>query len=197
MSLTAKYVMREQSLVARVPRLRRLLHPSSYIAPNTDTTVFNQHTLIGSILVDRCVINNDESVQQALGTDDELIYLHIERSFEGAYSLRNDLLGVADYIVQHDVLRNSRHVIGMTFNEMARLAERAGFGRMPDISEMKPSIRRTIELAHMAYCAVNGIVGRTYEPAVVFMPTQQFIDTFSTQSVPQEYVGASFSVVGD
>ncbi|MEK7152602.1 MAG: hypothetical protein AAB834_01535, partial [Patescibacteria group bacterium] len=121
------------------------------------------------------------------GTIWQAIMMHVD-GFAGPQQLREDLSDVSAYIQRHDTLNARGYVAGVTYRELSRVAIRAGFRGM-DMFRIDPDYLLGVEASHLVYCALNGRRERPFEPAMVYLPTQEFQERFAPTTSAEEPAG--------
>ena len=102
-------------------------------------------------------------------------FLHIT-AVAGLQHARMQLGVVAEYINANKKLRQTEYVAGVTYSELGRLAVALGFQEMR-ILRLSKNYELCLQASHMAFCAINGKEAE-FRPSTVFLPTEQFIETF-------------------
>ena len=103
----------------------------------------------------------------------------------GPDSLRRSLHDAAQYISLHDRLREREYVVGVTYREIAAVALRFGFREAWLDSSVRESYSLSAEAEHRVFNALNpSDKPRVYQPAMVFLPTDEFIKTFTLPDQP-------------
>lgn len=106
--------------------------------------------------------------------------LHLNYS-SGVHAVRADLGSASAYIQQHECLRSRPYVMGVTYSELGKVATRLGFKQM-EIETIDIHKLAMIDISHQVFCALND-TERPFEPTVVYLPTEEFIERFSAVSL--------------
>jgi hypothetical protein len=109
--------------------------------------------------------------------DTDPLSMHIY-GFTGVQQLRRLIARTASHIEEREDLQQRPLVVGVTYSEIARLALRGGFRGM-EIKEITNDFGYDLQAAHMTFCALNGIQ-RTFRPAMVYLPTDEFVQKFAS-----------------
>ncbi len=163
-------------------RAAAILLTEHHTAPQIDsTTEYRTRKYLGGMCVESeaplLVAASDLRTGLRLDASSTVTSLHIDY-LNGPQHFRDQLAAAADYISANEELGAVSNVVGTTYREMANLAIRVGFRDMR-IEAAAPGMEHRLQAAHMAFCAVNGIV-RVFEPTAVYMPTPEFVDRFAS-----------------
>ncbi len=118
--------------------------------------------------------------------DPNVITLHLEplsSDAPGPNQLRHDMGTAATYIRTHAKLRNREHVIGVTYEEMARVAGRVLGFRQMQVEDVDPTYRLELTAVQQVFCALNGVnqADRPLRPAMVYLPTAELLTNFAPE----------------
>lgn len=102
-------------------------------------------------------------------------FLHVD-TVRGPQHLRQQLGHVAAYIRLHEDLQEIPYVAGVSYDEMARLGRAAGLREMT-IRECDATYMSDVQAQHAISFAASKRP-KKFEPAAVYLPTEEFIDTF-------------------
>jgi len=102
--------------------------------------------------------------------------LHVEY-IKGPQHLRDQLAEVAHYIDSHESVRETPYVMGVTYDEMARIGVRAGM-RPINITVINDAYNAELHARHKLLFA-NNVRARQFTLSAVYLPTDEFVDRFS------------------
>jgi hypothetical protein len=189
-ALRCKYRARMAAAIPGQSRLHMLFDRGLLSVANSseDLEVYESLKYIGSL-----VVSGDERME-ATGQDGEhcirrgradATLLHLEK-IDGPHALRSDFAKVSRYIKANQYLCDRPYVAGLTYREVGRLATTLGFKRM-EITNMGEEAELCLRAAYQTFCAYNN-VERPFEPAMMYLPTEQFHETFPA---PDSVTGAN------
>ncbi len=144
-----------------------------------DITHYQRIKQLGSFQVsgpERLLASGHDSDYTIDKKDRNNISLHVDQP-AGIDDARRGLGVVAQYIAGHDVLRNSRNVAGVTYSEMGSVAEAVGFRGM-QIDRLGKMARYLLQAEYEVFAAFNPRENRVFKPAMVYLPTGEFVDKF-------------------
>lgn len=103
--------------------------------------------------------------------------IHVEY-YEGLHHIQNQLRKIGQYILQHEALRETPYVMGSTYREMARIGVALG-ARQLNIHYMDDWYRASLRAQH-AVTFAKSTRPHSFEPAAIYLPTDEFVERFYT-----------------
>lgn len=179
-ALAAKYQARAAG--DATGRLREILDVSGWTLPDTTPTkAYEAKKFLGCVTLEHVRHTSFGALDDETGArirfyDKDALELHVDK-FKGAGQFREGMGMAAHYISAHPHLGDTPYVAGMTYAGMASFARAIGFRSMK-LERCEKGNFDEVAALHEAYCAMNGI-DRPFQPAVVYLPTPDFVETFS------------------
>lgn len=108
------------------------------------------------------------------GSRDALL-LHVDGQ-EGLQHLHRRLRRMGKYILEHEDALKTPYVMGVTYSELARVGMALGM-RQLEIHKIDKDYRASVRALH-ALTFAKSKRPRTFSPAAVYLPTEEFVERF-------------------